>query len=155
MEIRFAQPKDIPSLIDLLKQVGALHYQSRPDLFRTGAQKMNADELQEMLQQENKPIFVAAADDRVYGYAFCTYVVTENHPMLCDHKTLYIEDMCVDEKVRGHGIGSKLYQEVKAYGKALRFDSLTLNIWTFNQAAMKFYKSMGMTPQKTVMEAIL
>lgn len=155
MEIRFAQSKDIPSLIDLLKQVGTIHHQGRPDLFRNGAQKFNADELQDMLQQENMPIFVAVADDQVYGYAFCSYVVTENHPMLCDHKTLYIEDLCVDEKVRGRGIGSKLFQEVKAYGKALRFDSLTLNVWTFNQTALKFYQSMGMKPQKTVMEAAL
>ncbi len=155
MEIRFAQSKDIPSLIDLLKQVAAIHHEGRPDLFRNGAQKYSAEQLQEMLQQENMPIFVAAIDDRVCGYAFCTYMVTANHPVMHDHKTLYVEDLCVDEKMRRRGIGSKLFREVKAYGKALQFDSMTLNVWSFNHAAMKFYQSMGMKPQKTMMEAIL
>ena len=39
MEIRLAQTGEIPGMIDLLRQVGQVHHEIRPDLFRSGAQK--------------------------------------------------------------------------------------------------------------------
>ena len=38
MEIRKANTGDIPGMIDLLLQVGEVHHEIRPDLFRAGAQ---------------------------------------------------------------------------------------------------------------------
>ena len=38
MTIRFATEADIPGMIELLKQVGQVHHEIRPDLFRAGAQ---------------------------------------------------------------------------------------------------------------------
>lgn len=43
MEIRFAGEADIPGLIALLKQVGEVHHQIRPDLFHAGAQKYDEE----------------------------------------------------------------------------------------------------------------
>ena len=43
MEIRFAEKKDIPGILELLRQVGKVHHDGRPDLFRPDAQKYDAD----------------------------------------------------------------------------------------------------------------
>ena len=39
MNIRKADGRDIPGMIELLKQVGQVHHEIRPDIFRAGAQK--------------------------------------------------------------------------------------------------------------------
>lgn len=155
MEIRFAQTQDIPGMITLLRQVGQVHHEGRPDLFRAGAQKYNAADLAALLTDPSRPIFVAVEEDRVLGYGFCVLETTENHPVLCDRKSLYIDDLCVDEGCRGQHIGARLYRHICGYAKSLSCHSVTLNVWACNESALKFYEAMGLKPQKIGMETIL
>ena len=155
MIIRFAQDRDIPGMIDLLQQVGEVHHQIRPDLFRAGAQKYNEADLAELLQDPERPIFIAEIDGKVAGYCFCIFQITEGNPVLCDRKVLYIDDICVDEAQRGQGIATALYNQVQEYARDLGCHALTLNVWCGNESAMKFYEKCGMKPQKIGMETIL
>ena len=154
MDIRFAQVRDIPGMIELLKQVGEVHRQIRPDLFRAGAQKYDEAALEELLQDPDRPIFIADMDGKVAGYCFCILQVTEGNPVLCDRKVLYIDDLCVDETIRGHGIATKLYEHTLAFAREQGCDAVTLNVWYGNDA-LKFYEKCGMKPQKIGMEFIL
>ena len=152
MTIRFAQPRDIPGMIDLLRQVGQVHHEIRPDLFRAGAQKYDAADLAKLLRDENRPIFICEEAGQVLGYGFCILKDIRNDPVLEDHKELYIDDLCVDENYRGKHIGKALYAHIVSYAKAIRCHSVTLNVWAFNESAMGFYRSVGLTPQKVGME---
>lgn len=105
MEIRFAEARDIPGMINLLLQVGEVHHRIRPDLFRAGAQKYDEQALARMLTDDTRPIFVAVEDGKVLGYCFCILQVRENDPVLLDDRTLYIDDLCVDEACRGKHVG--------------------------------------------------
>lgn len=154
MEIRFAETRDIPAMIDLLRQVGQVHHEIRPDLFRAGAQKYDEAALKALLQDKNRPIFIAELDGRAVGYCFCILQITKDDPVLWDRKVLYIDDLCVDEAHRGQGIATKLYEHTRAYAKALSCDAVTLNVW-YGNGAQKFYEKCGMQPQKTGMEFIL
>ena len=155
MTIRFACPSDIPGMIDLLQQVGEVHHQIRPDLFRSGAQKYSEADLAELLKDPARPILVADIDGKVAGYAFCIFQVTENDPVLCDRKVLYIDDLCVDQGLRGQGIAGALYKEVCDFAKASGCNAVTLNVWCGNDNAMRFYEKCGLKPQKIGMEAML
>ena len=155
MNIRFACEKDIPGMIDLLQQVGEVHHQIRPDLFRAGAQKYDAAALKRLLADPNRPILIAEAEEKVLGYAFCILQVTENDPVLCDRKVLYIDDLCVDENVRGQGIAGALYEKVLEFARELNCGAVTLNVWCGNDGAMRFYEKCGLKPQKIGMETIL
>ncbi len=150
-----AEEKYIPGMIELLKQVGQVHHLGRPDLFRAGAQKYNEEDLQKLLRDESRPIFIAEDDGKVLGYGFCILKITKNDPVLADHTTLYIDDLCVDESCRGKHIGKAVYAHIVDYAKALGYDSVTLNVWAFNENAMRFYESLGMKPQKIGMEMLL
>ena len=154
MEIRLAKNTDIPGMIDLLQQVGEVHRKIRPDLFRAGAQKYNEEDLAELLQDPQRPIFIADLEGQVAGYCFCILQVTENNPVLCDRKALYIDDLCVDERLRGQGIATKLYEHTLCYAREQGCDAVTLNVWYGNDA-LKFYEKCGMKPQKIGMEFIL
>ena len=152
MTVCKAEGKHIPGMIELLKQVGQVHHLGRPDLFRSGAQKYNEMDLENLLQDESRPIFIAEEDGKVLGYGFCILKVTKYDPVLADNTTLYIDDLCVDENCRGKHIGRDIYHYIVGYARELGCDSITLNVWAFNESAKGFYESLGMKPQKIGME---
>ena len=152
MNIRKAESRDIPGMIELLKQVGQVHHEIRPDIFRSGAQKYDEAALAEILQDPTRPIFVAVEGAFVLGYCFCIHKNTQGDPVLTDRKELYIDDLCVDESRRGQGVARALYAHTVDYAKACGCVNLTLNVWEGNDNARRFYELAGMTPRKTYME---
>ena len=155
MEIRFAMEQDVGGIIKLLRQVGRVHHEGRPDIFRKNAQKYGASQVLAMLNSSRSPIFVAVEDGNVLGYGFCQIKTYKDDPVIADHTELYIDDLCVDETARCKGIGTALYHEICRYAKQRRCYSVTLNVWSCNEAAMKFYESLGLKPQKVGMETVL
>ena len=107
-----------------------------------------------MLSDKNKPIFVFDDGD-VLGYAFCQITEVKDHLLLENIKTLYIDDICVDEKSRGKHVGKALYEHVRDYAQTEDCNNITLNVWEGNEPALHFYRNMGMQVQKTTMEVIL
>ena len=149
--IRKANTEDIKALTKLLYQADAVHNGIRPDLFKSDAPKYNDQELEAIINDNSKPIFVYD-DGEVVGHAFCQITEVRNHRLLQDIKTLYIDDICVDESSRGKHIGKALFEFVRDYAKSIGCNNITLNVWEGNDPAMAFYKSMGMKIQKTGME---
>ena len=153
--IRRAIEKDISKIIDLLEQVCLVHHRGRPDIFNVGT-KYSADELKIMIKDENRPILVLTDEnDEVLGYCFCIYQQHVNNSILSDIKTLYIDDLCVDEALRGRHIGRELYDTALKLAKDSGCYNLTLNVWSCNKSALHFYESQGLVPQKIGMEIIL
>ena len=155
MEIRFAKPQDVPGIIKLLQQVGRVHHEGRPDLFRATAQKYGPSQVLEMMDKPDAPIFVAVEENKVLGYGFCVMEKYQQNTVMNDRLTLYIDDLCVLEEYRGKHIGTAIYHEIIRYAKACGCYNVTLNVWSCNESAMKFYESLGMQPQKVGMEAII
>lgn len=133
-----------------------VHHNGRPDLFKPNVKKYTDEQLIEIIEDDKKPIFVAVDEnDEVLGYAFCVFQQHVNSNIFTDIKTLYIDDLCVDEDKRGQHIGKALYNYVLEFAKANHCYNVALNVWSCNESAMKFYKSCGLVPQKVGMEAIL
>lgn len=149
--IRKACKEDIGRIIELLHQVNMVHHKIRPDLFKPYTTKYSEQELESLLDDNNKPIFVYD-DGGVLGYAFCQISEIKNHLLLEDIKTLYIDDICVDENARGKHVGKALYEYVRDYAQSIGCNDITLNVWEGNEPASQFYKNMGMKVQKTTME---
>lgn len=154
MMIRKANKEDIKRIIDLLHQVNMVHHVLRPDLFKPHTTKYSEQELAALLKDDNKPIFVYD-DGTVLGYAFCQVSEIKDNQLLEDIKTLYIDDICVDEHARGKHVGKALYEYVRDYARSIGCNNITLNVWEGNDPAWHFYKDMGMKVQKTTMEIIL
>lgn len=155
MNVRFAKETDIPQMIDLLLQVGQVHHEIRPDLFRAGAQKYNEEELKALLADPARPIFCCEQDGLMVGYCFCIIEETKGSTVLCDRKVLYIDDLCVDAKVRGAGVAAALYERAVEYAREIGCNAVTLNVWNGNDRAMRFYEKCGLKPYKVCMEKVL
>ena len=153
--IRRAQNKDILKIGDLLSQVALVHHNGRPDIFNVG-RKYSDEELKLLLKDESRPILVSADEnDQVLGYCFCILQQHTDSSVLTDIKTLYIDDLCVDESMRGQHIGKELLEAALALAKEHGCYNLTLNVWTCNRSALRFYEKCGLTPQKIGMELIV
>ncbi|MEE1210578.1 GNAT family N-acetyltransferase [Parafannyhessea umbonata] len=163
MDIRRATDADIPQVLDLLVQVCNVHANGRPDLFVRDTTKYTADELSQIFRDDSAPVFVAVepadvndpdARERVLGYAFCIYQ-DWNGNNATGVRTLYVDDICVDAAARGKHVGTSLYNHVIDFARGEGFHNVTLNVWSCNPGALKFYEAMGMKPQKIGMETIL
>lgn len=156
MVIRRAKEQDLDGIKRLLLQVGMVHHKGRPDLFKGNSRKYTDEELIGIIQDEIRPVFVAADEKKlVLGYAFCVFQQYVNNNILTDIKTLYIDDLCVDENIRGQHIGKSIYDQVVRFARESGCYNVTLNVWSCNEPAMRFYESCGLNPQKVGMELIL
>lgn len=156
MNVRRAAEKDVPKLLDLLTQVDMVHHAGRPDLFNGPAQKYSPAELRAMLSDDQNPIFVAVDDaDAVLGYAMCQTRQVDGSAVLAPVKTLYLDDLCVDETARGKHVGQTLYEYVVRYARETGCYNVTLHVWACNPDAAAFYQKMGLRPQYTCLEQIL
>ena len=152
MVIRYACEADIPGILSLLQQVGQVHHLIRPDIFPAGTIKYDASALQQLLQDADRPIFVADLDGNVAGYCFCVHKRIEAGTCSVQRAELYIDDLCVDENCRRMGIARALYHHALSHSKTLGCQSLTLNVWCGNDGAMRFYEEMGLRPRNVMME---
>ena len=156
MQIRRATKNDLDGVNKLLKQVLMVHHNGRPDLFKPNVKKYTDEQLLEIFEDDTRPVFVGVNEDNnVLGYAFCVFQQHVNDNVLTDIKTLYIDDICVDENVRGQHVGKQIYEYVIDYARKEGFYNITLNVWSLNPAAIKFYESMGLVSYKIGMEKVL
>ncbi len=174
--IRKATHNDIPRILDLLSQVNDVHAEGRHDFFIKGKRKYNEEDLLKIINDDTTPVFVyvgtrlvtsesgtrqATSESgmrqatSVQGYAFCVIQDLSQCDNLRPDKSLYIDDICVDENYRRHGVGKKLYEHVLQFAKEEKCFNITLNVWAKNPSAQAFYESMGMTVQKVCMEQII
>ncbi len=156
MYIRRARKEDLDGINKLLHEVLLIHHKGRPDLFKADTKKYSDEELLEIIEDDAKPIFVGVDEnEHVLGYAFCLFQQHKEDNILTDIKTLYIDDLCVEQEKRGMHIGRQLYEYVLTFAKEQGCYNVTLNVWSCNQNALKFYETCGLVPQKIGMEKIL
>ncbi len=157
MNIRRAKEKDIPMLLKLLNQVLEIHASIRPDIFISGTTKYSDEALVQMIQDDQKPIYVAVTEqDEAIGYAMCQIKETPaDNTNKVAFKEIYIDDLCVDGSARGQHVGEQLFEFVKKKAIELGCYEITLNVWAGNENAEKFYEKIGMKTQSRHMEYIL
>lgn len=156
MQIRRAKEQDIEGIDRLLCQVLMVHHKGRPDLFKGDTKKYTDEEMSEIIKDDARPIFVGVdGKEKVLGYAFCVFQEHKGDNILTDIKTLYIDDLCVDEGCRGQHVGKNLYEYVLNFAKEAGCYNVTLNVWSCNPGALAFYEKCGLVPQKIGMEKVL
>lgn len=155
LKIRRAAESDMEVINKLLYQVLKVHSDARPDLFKAGTKKYGDEELKAIIADDHRPIFVAEKEGTVLGYAFCVHQQYIDNNNMTDIRTLYIDDLCVDETARNAHVGRQLYEYVLNFAREQGYYNVTLNVWADNGNAVKFYEKLGLKIQKIGMEKIL
>lgn len=154
--IRRAENRDIPAINRLLGQVLLVHHVGRPDLFKEKGQKYTEDELIKLIEKTEDPIFVYEDENgEVIGHCFCQTIDRKESSNAYAYKTLYIDDLCIDEEARGQHVGKEMYEYARKFAKENGYYNLTLHAWECNPNAVGFYKHLGMNIQQYTMEEVL
>ena len=113
-----------------------------------------ADELGLEVVEVARRVSILELKGEVVGYVFCQTVLRENSEVYVDRRSLYVDDLCVDEHARHMGVATALMNAAVSYAKETGCAGLDLNVWEFNEQALKFYLAYGMKTQRRHMEIV-
>lgn len=157
INIRRAVMGDYTGVSALMDELHRLHVEARPDVYRELQTRMSEKEYEQLLETDHRYLYVAELPDQgeIVGYASAQLNVIQNVDLLKDRKMLYINEIIVGSKHRGHGTGKLLMQELIELGKEIQVDSVELTVSTFNTGAQAFYEQLGLAVRSSRMEYIL
>ena len=133
----------------LAKQVHSQHVDWRPDIYRMPEELFPEERFLELIGR--RELYVAKLDGNVVGYAQTTIRTIES-PELCPRKIFQIQQFCVDESIRGHGIGTQMAAELRLLSKAFRCSDMMLSVYPQNDAAVSFWQKCGFMIQNINMQ---
>lgn len=149
MRIRDIRLDDYNNIDKLMQQVHDLHVENRPDLYKDLEHPISKSEFEKLI--ENNDVISVLAEDKESVLGLCIVSIKNKSGML-DKKIAYMDDLCVDERFRGRGIGKLLFSYVTNIAKEKGAERLDLMVWSFNNNALNFYNEIGMKAQRYILE---
>ena len=147
MQIRKATIKDYEAVYSLIKQLDDFHRRAFPDLIKPTTKKNRSPEWYKKIIYNKKQILILGyEDDSIIGFVQAELVIPKLHPVLNKVKHINLHDIVINEKFRGKSYGKKLYLAIEKFAKKNKAQEIVLNVWSFNQDAIKFYKKCGFKP---------
>ncbi len=155
MLIRFANESDLPRVNELRQQVNDLHVSGAPEIFRPGFNEELQQHLLMVFSSEDRAVLVAEGTDNIVGFACLKFV---NRAESAYRKALHyldVDEFGVDEGHRRQGIGRTLFERIRELAKERGYQRIELNMWSFNEGALRFYEAIGFRTYRRHMEYTL
>lgn len=133
VEIRNARPEDMPAVLQLVKELAL--FEKEPEAVEVTVADLVRDGFGEKKRFHS---FVAEADETIVGLA----LVYERYSTW-KGPVIHLEDLIVNEKARGHGVGKALLTAVVKYGRDLGVKRISWEVLDWNEPAIKFYETNG------------
>lgn len=150
--VRLATKEDIERVNELRKQVNDVHTNGRPDMFRPGFAQEIQDLAYHMIEDENSDILVVVRDGVICGFACVGYVERPLSPYMLGRRFYHVDEFGVDEAFRRQGVATELFEFIKQEAKEKGFERIELDVWEFNEGAIKFYESVGFLTLRKYLE---
>ena len=155
MDVRLAYENELNRVNELRKQVNDLHVAGKPDVFKSGFSNELQDYIHEIWNDPEKEIVVAEQDGVICGFAVLHHIFRPENPYMFERDFLDIDEFCVDEPYRRHGIASEMINFIREYARRKGLHRIELNMWEFNKEALDFYEAAGFTTFRRYMEMFL
>ena len=144
--IRDATIADYDGLCALFAQVDRVHYTALPGIFRPSPEPVRERSfVEEILADPDSHLFVAVQGDAVVGMAQASVLHPRNHVLLTPLTRVYLDDIIVDERHRGAGLGKALLDHVEWWVRQLGIRRIELTVWEFNTPTRAFYERQSYT----------
>ena len=152
MTIRFAEYEELDRVNELRRQVNELHVEGKPEIFKPGFPDELRDFIHVIFRDPLKKIVVCESGGEICGFAVLSRIEKPETPFKLARVYLDIDEFGVDEAHRRQGIASAMVAFIRDYAKQEGFDWIELNMWEFNQDALKFYEAVGFSTYRRYME---
>ena len=153
MIIRKATVDDIESLRPLYLELEKDGVRFQPEHFVIGYRDDNFFE--NIFESDNQDILVADIDGKVVGFAHVVILEQKRVACLKQERVVYLQDLDVSEELRSGGIGAKLIDACKEYGKAKGADFMRTQVFPQNVRGMQFYERQGFSEKMKTIEVYL
>ena len=140
--LELATPFDRAAVNDLARQVHELHVSWRPDIFRMPDELYPEARFLDCIRQ--RQLYVAKLTGIVVGFVLLK-IREYDYPGQVRRTVMVIDEICVEKSLRGHGIGTRLMEEVHALARAFGCTDLQLGVYPQNDDAVGFYQKCGFT----------
>lgn len=150
--VRYATREELERVNELRKIVNEVHCNGRPDIFKSGFCKELREFVYTLWEGNNSDVIVVLRDNEICGYACVDYVDRQESPYNLARRFYHINEFGVDEKYRRQGVATELFDFIKKEATSKNFDKVELDMWEFNDGALKFYESVGFITYRRFME---
>lgn len=152
--MRNAKFSDFNDVNNIMLELHNLHVKNRNDVFKATDSPMKEEYFKDLLNNKDVKLFVIEnlENSEIVGYSNLKLMNTPNIDIVVKSKYIYIDDFCIKQAYKRKGIGKKLFNFILEYAKEQCVDSVQLNVWSFNEDAIEFYKFMGMKERNVRME---
>lgn len=147
MKIRALTIQDFPHVNDFMMMLHERHVKYRPDIYRPIQRPTTpkAWDFNALLQRESSALLGAEIEGNLAGICMMTVDEPASSPCMQPRIRRYIHHICVHQDFRRRGIGMALYHTAAKYTAQRGAESIELMVWNFNEEAIRFYQSLGMT----------
>lgn len=153
MNIRLLIPEDYPVIDSYMQELHDLHVQGRPDLFIPASHIYSEADFREITTDGNHIALAMTDDHFIAGFIIAAFRTKSN--MVTGTLIAYVDDMFVHPSYRGQKIATTLFHKMERRAKKLGATRIDLMVWEFNESAQELYRSLGMTPQRYILEKLL
>lgn len=150
-QVRLMRPEELDRVNVLRREIQELHHQGRPDFFRPPS-KEHEDAARTLLD-EGARMAVAVCGGDILGYALFRFVHREANPYMLERSFAHVEEICVSAGHRCKGVGHALMAFVRQSARENGYERVELDVWSFNESALRFYESEGFQPYRVFLEA--
>jgi GNAT superfamily N-acetyltransferase len=133
MNIRKGNPEDMEAVLGLIQELA--NFENEPNAVLITVEDLIRDGF------GSNPlfhVFVAEIESQIVGIALYYYRYST-----WKGKTIHLEDLVVNDKMRGSGVGFALYSEIIKQGKRDNVRRIEWNVLDWNSTAIKFYEKSG------------
>jgi len=148
--IRNGTNEDVKQVNIIRKEVNDLHVKGEPEHFKGWTESIE-NYVYEFIDSQTKQLLVLEEDNVIKAFAMIEFVEKPESNYRKAMKYLEINEFGTKEVFQGKGYGKALMQEIKNIAKEKGFSKLDLNVWNFNESAVKFYERFGFEEYRTYM----
>lgn len=152
MVVRFAKEEELDRVNELRKEVNDIHVNGHPETFKPGFPDELKNYVFEIWKDPNKDIVVAQENGKICGFAVVNSIHKPESPFMLERDFMDVDEFCVAKECRRQGIATEMITFIRKLAKERGFSRLELNMWEFNEGALKFYESVGFETYRRYME---
>ena len=143
INIRKANTNDAAQIEELYTELeqDAVFYQ--PEHFVLSPIGSRSQQLETILNSDSQIMLVAEDDEKVIGFAHVVLSRAKAFSCLKPQSNIYLQDLVVTSSYRSKGIGTKLLEAAKAYGRENKVDFFRTQVFPMNKAGLRFYERNG------------
>jgi len=149
MQIRKMLVSDYDTVDFMLKELHQLHVIGYPALYKEIPHIYTKQEYVGLLHNKDNICLVMETEDTIIGFCLVSIKHIKNSCM--NEQTMgYIEALYIASPWKNKGLGNMFFSYIEKQLSKLGIQYLNLTVWDFNKDAIKFYSTLGMTPQRHI-----